>query len=131
MPALELVPQQHADRLQCQGTAAPVGQPPRSYFASDVSSIGSVANRKEMPSDLRCDPSASVVLELAHRSPSGQRWVAREPREVEHNNEVDSALVRPAVCEEPLQLRTVGRLGAFAFFSEPLENLNEGPLGHV
>ena len=37
-------------------------------------------------------------------------------------NEVNLALVRPAVLEELLQLRTVGRLYAFAFFPEPLEN---------
>ena len=48
---------------------------------------------------------------------------SREPREVEDNNEKNFALVCPAVLEEPLQQRTVGRLCAFAFFSEPLENL--------
>jgi len=36
---------------------------------------------------------------------------AREPREVEDNNEVNLALVRPAVLEEPLQL---GRSAVFA-----------------
>ena len=78
----------------------------------DVSSIGSVADRKEMPSDFRCD-----------RSAKWSYFFAREPCEVEDNNEVNLALVRPAVLEEPLQLRTVGRLCAFAFFPEPLENL--------
>ena len=32
------------------------------------------------------------------------------------------ALVRPAVLEEPLQLRAVGGLCALPFFPEPLEN---------
>jgi hypothetical protein len=35
---------------------------------------------------------------------------AREPCKVEDNNEVNLALVRPAVLEEPLQLRAGGRL---------------------
>ncbi len=48
---------------------------------------------------------------------------AREPGEVEDNNEVNLALVRPAVLEEPLQLRAVGGLCALPFFPEPLENL--------
>ena len=47
---------------------------------------------------------------------------ARESCEVEDNNEVNLTLVRPAVLKESLQLRTVGRLCAFAFFPEPLEN---------
>ena len=34
---------------------------------------------------------------------------AREPREVEDSNEVDFALVRPAVLEEPLELENTFR----------------------
>ena len=49
-------------------------------------------------------------------------FFAREPREVEDNDEMDLALVRSAVLEKPLQLRTVGGLCALAFFPEPLEN---------
>jgi hypothetical protein len=39
-------------------------------------------------------------------------FFAREPREVEDNDEMNLALVRPAVLEKPLQLRTVGGLCA-------------------
>ena len=47
---------------------------------------------------------------------------AREPRQVEDDDEMNFALVRPAVLEKPLQLRTVGGLCALPFFPEPLEN---------
>src|SRR5687767_355050 len=50
------------------------------------------------------------------------RIFAREPREVEDNDEMNLALVRPAELEKPLQLRTVGGLCALPFFPEPLEN---------
>jgi NAD(P)-dependent dehydrogenase (short-subunit alcohol dehydrogenase family) len=45
-------------------------------------------------------------------------FFAREPREVEDNDEMNLALVRPAVLEKPLQLRTVG-----GFCALPLVNL--------
>jgi bifunctional non-homologous end joining protein LigD len=77
----------------------------------DVSSIGSVAERNEMPNDFRCD-----------RSAKWSYFFARETREVKDNDEMNLALVRPAVLEKPLQLRAVGGLCALPFFPEPLEN---------
>ena len=47
-----------------------------------------------------------------------------EPREVVHDDEVNLALVRPAVLLEILQFTAVGRLGALALFMEALNNLN-------
>ena len=49
-------------------------------------------------------------------------FFARETREVEDNDEMNLALVRPAVLEKSLQLRTVSGLCALPFFPEPLEN---------
>ena len=49
--------------------------------------------------------------------------LAREPREVEDDDEVNLALVRPAVLQQSLQLTAVGGLCALAFFLEPFEDL--------
>jgi hypothetical protein len=78
----------------------------------DVSSIGSVADRSEMPSDYVRTQSEVVVL------------VAREAREVEHDHEVHTALVQPAERQQGLKLTAVGGLGAFAFLVEPVVQRN-------
>jgi hypothetical protein len=49
--------------------------------------------------------------------------LACETREVVYDEEVDLALVRPAVLQQRLELCPVGRLRALAFFVEPLEDL--------
>ena len=57
----------------------------------DVSSIGSVADRREMPRGLQVRAEREVVVLF----PS-------EPCQVLHDDEVDLALVRPAVLQEIL-----------------------------
>ena len=49
--------------------------------------------------------------------------VAREPRQVEHDHEMDTALVQAAEREQLLKLAAVRRLRALAFFVEALEDL--------
>ena len=48
--------------------------------------------------------------------------LSREAREVVHDNEMDLALVRPAVLQEVLQFTPVRRFGAFTLLMEPLED---------
>jgi hypothetical protein len=77
----------------------------------EVSSIGSVADRSEMPSDFGNARSAKWSV-----------LVPREPRQVEDDQEVDLALVPPAEGREPLQLGAVCRLRAFTLFLEARED---------
>ena len=49
--------------------------------------------------------------------------IAREARQVEHNYEMDTALVQATVREQALELAAVGRLGALAFFMEAFDDL--------
>jgi predicted TIM-barrel fold metal-dependent hydrolase len=49
--------------------------------------------------------------------------LAREAREVVHDHEVDLAFVCAAVLQQRLELATVRRLGAFAFFVEAFEDV--------
>ena len=56
------------------------------------------------------DPKGQVVL------------LAREPRQVEHDDEVDPALVQAAVPEQPLELAAVRGLGALAFLVEAFKD---------
>ena len=78
----------------------------------DVSSIGSVADRSEMPSDLQVRAQREVVV-----------LVPREARQVEDDHEVDRALVRAAVLQQRLELAAVRGLGALAFLVEALEDV--------
>ena len=77
----------------------------------DVSSIGSVADRSEMPSDCRCERKREVVV-----------LVAREARQVEHDHEMHAALVQPAEREQVLKLAAIRGLGALAFLVEAFED---------
>src|SRR5262245_38486934 len=79
----------------------------------EVSSIGSVAERREMPSDCRWERSAkweSLVL------------VWGEACQVEHNHEMYAAFVQPAVREQVLELAAIRRLRALAFFVKTFED---------
>ena len=49
--------------------------------------------------------------------------LAREPREVVHDHEVDLALMRAAVLQQCLELTAVRGLGALAFLVEAFEDL--------
>ena len=49
--------------------------------------------------------------------------VAREPRQVEHDEEVNFAFVAATVRKHSLELAPIGSLRAFAFFFEALEDL--------
>jgi hypothetical protein len=49
--------------------------------------------------------------------------VAREPRQVGHDDEVNAALVHPAKGKQILELAAVGGLGALAFLVEAFEGL--------
>jgi hypothetical protein len=49
--------------------------------------------------------------------------LAREAREVVHNDEVDLALMRPAVLQRRLELAAVRGLGAPALFVEAFEDV--------
>ena len=49
--------------------------------------------------------------------------VAREARQVEHDHEMDAALVQPAVREQVLELAAVRGLRALAFLVEAFEDL--------
>ena len=74
----------------------------------DVSSIGSVAERREMPSDCRWERSAkSSYLSCAKRT----------------RHEMHAALVQTAVREQPLKLAAVRRLRALAFLVEAFEHV--------
>ena len=77
----------------------------------EVSSIGSVADRSEMPSDCRCERRGEVVV-----------LVSREACQVEHDHEVHAALVQPTVREQVLELAAIRGLGALAFLVEPFED---------
>ena len=48
--------------------------------------------------------------------------VPREARQVEHDHEMDAALVQPAVREQVLKLAAIGGLGALAFLVKALED---------
>ena len=71
----------------------------------DVSSIGSVADRSEIPSDWRWARSAKWS------------YFSRAKRVRLYDHEVDPALARPAVLQQRLELGPVGRLRALAFFA--------------
>ena len=87
----------------------------------EVSSIGSVAERKEMPSDFRCDQQREVVV-----------LFAGETSQVEDNDEVNLSLVGPAGLQKPLELRCGSSVfGALAFFLESLENREALPFAVV
>jgi hypothetical protein len=45
-----------------------------------------------------------------------------EARQVEHDHELDAALIQPAEREQVLKLAAVGRFGAFAFLVEAFED---------
>lgn len=77
----------------------------------EVSSIGSVAERREIPSDCRCDRSAKWVV-----------LVPREARQVEHHQEMHAAFVQPTVREQALKLAAIRGLGALAFLVESFED---------
>src|SRR4029453_2487125 len=98
-----------ADR-QSLSNCANAARTPSISLPVEVSSIGSVADRSEMPSDCRCERSEVVVL------------VARETRQVEHDHEMDAALVQPAVREQALKLAAIRGLGALAFLVEPFDD---------
>jgi hypothetical protein len=48
--------------------------------------------------------------------------VPREARQVEHDHEMDAALIQPAEREQVLKLAAVGGLGALAFHVEAFED---------
>ena len=78
----------------------------------DVSSIGSVADRSEMPSDFRCERSAKWS------------YLSRAKRvRLNTTTKCTLPLLRPAVREQSLQLGAVRSLRALAFFLESLEDL--------
>jgi hypothetical protein len=77
---------------------------------------GSVVDRlgcgaKGDPQRLQMRPECEVVV-----------VVPRETRQIEHNHEMDTALVQPAVSEQVLKLAAICRFGALAFLMEPLED---------
>jgi hypothetical protein len=49
--------------------------------------------------------------------------ISRKPRDIEHDHILDTSLVRSAVLEKPLKLRSVGGLSRFASVLENLGNL--------
>ena len=49
--------------------------------------------------------------------------LSREACEVVHDDEMDLALMRPAVLQQVLQFAPVGRLGALALLLEAVEDL--------
>ena len=54
--------------------------------------------------------------------------VAREARQVEHDYEVDAALVQPTEGQQILKLAAIRGLGALAFLVEPFENASGSTL---
>jgi hypothetical protein len=70
---------------------------PSINFPVDVSSIGSVAERNEIPSELQMRTECKVIV-----------LVAGEARQVEHDHEVDASLVQPTAREQVLKLAAVG-----------------------
>ena len=76
-----------------------------------------------MPSDCRCERSAKWSYLPGAPKPAGRRRVAREARQVEHDDEVDAALVQTAVREQALKLAAVRRLRALAFLVKALEHI--------
>jgi hypothetical protein len=92
---------------QSLSNCANAASTPSINFPVDVSSIGSVAERNEIPSELQMRTECKVIV-----------LVAGEARQVEHDHEVDASLVQPTAREQVLKLAAVGRLGALAFFVE-------------
>lgn len=115
-----------ATRVRSERTSlsncANAARTPSINFPVDVSSIGSLADRNEMPRDFRCEPTRSGRTCL-HTVALWRRCVAREAREIEDDDEVDLALVRAAEGQKSLQLGAVRGLGALALFLESLEDL--------
>ena len=86
----------------------------------DVSSIGSVADRSEMPERLQMRAQREVVVLLP-----------REARQVEDDDELDPAFVRAAELQQLLQLGAVGGLRALAFLAESREDVEALALGSI
>jgi hypothetical protein len=84
---------------------------PSISFPVDVSSIGSVGDRSEMPSDFRCERSAKWS------------YLSVKTGQVKDNQEVHLALVMPAVRKHFLKFASVRSFRAFSFFLEALEDL--------
>ena len=89
-----------------------VASTPSISLPVDVSSIGSVAERSEIPRDFRCAQQREVIVLL-----SG------EPRQVEDDDELEFAFIGAAELQQLLQLGAIGGLRALAFLAESREHV--------
>src|SRR4051812_42886494 len=95
---------------QSLSNCANAASTPSINFPVDVSSIGSVADRREIPRDFRCARSAKWS------------YLSREARQVEDDDELDGAFVRAAELQKLLQFSAIGSLRALPFLAESREH---------
>jgi hypothetical protein len=106
MPAS--VRSEHTSLSNCANAAST----PSISLPVDVSSIGSVADRSEMPSEFRCARSAKWS------------YFSRANHVRLDDHVVDLTLVRAAVLQQRLELAAIRSLGAPALFVEAFENVD-------